>query len=73
MTHNYKAVYAAAGEVVGMALSYMSKQGTADKEWLEMYMNNIVKMLLGLQQGRPDVFVACIHHMSLHHAPAADK
>ena len=75
MTKKYKATYAPSAEVVGMVLKYLADTDkSADgKKWLEVYIDNIVKMLLGLQGAKPDQFIICVHKMQQHYGPVADK
>ena len=75
MTNSYKTVYAAAAEVVGMSLQYLSDQerGEDDQKWRTAYIDNISKMLLSIQNTKPDILITCVHKMQLYHKAVADR
>ena len=75
MMNTHKGVYAAAAEVVGLALRYLAERERTetDKEWQDGYVGNMVKMLLSIQTAKPDVFITCVYKMQLHHPPVIDK
>lgn len=75
MLKDYKETYAPAAEVVGMALKHMADtdKSTDAKKWLEVYTDNITKMLFGLHGAKPDQFVTCVHKMQQHYGPISDK
>ncbi|KAK7506702.1 hypothetical protein BaRGS_00002177 [Batillaria attramentaria] len=67
MTNNYKMIYAAAAEVVGMVLSYLADK---EKETEGPFHNYITSCL---DRVKPDNFIVCVHHMQRHYGPIADR
>ena len=73
MTMHYRLVYAASAEVVGMALHFLDTTATGDQAWINTYMDNITKMLQGIQGSKPDQFLVCVHGMQKHFPRLVDR
>ena len=67
MTNNFKKVYAAAAEVVGMVLAYLAE---TEKETEGQFHNYIESCL---NKVKPDNFIVCVHCMQRHYTPIADR
>ena len=70
MTHSWKAVYAAAAEVMGMTFLYLSEK---EKETEGPIHDHVINMLMSINQSKPDNFVTCVLRMQRHYAPIADR
>jgi hypothetical protein len=75
MTDSSRPVMAAAAEVTGMAMKVMAEQETDDesKQWQNKYADNVDKLLQGFLDNRLDSLLTCVHRMSLHYAPIAER
>lgn len=79
MTNEQKMVYSAAAEVIGMTLKLLSdassSSSSADKEWLDQYMENVSSMMMRLidEKRKLDNFITCVHRMQLHYPPISDR
>ncbi|KAL3877683.1 hypothetical protein ACJMK2_035352, partial [Sinanodonta woodiana] len=70
MGHKYKAVYAAAAEVVGMIFQYLAEK---DKETDGSFHSHVNTMMTSLHQSKPDNFIVCVHRMMRHYPAIADR
>ena len=75
MKNHYKHIYSSAAEVIGMSLKHMvehEKSGDA-AEWRESYMEDVAKMMSGIQASKPAQFITCVYMMQSHYKDVADK
>ena len=75
MQHYYKEVYQSSAEVVGMAVKFMTDNDKTveARDWKDTYLNNISKMLFGLQSAKPDQFINCVYKMQSHYKLLASR
>ncbi|XP_074649158.1 DNA-dependent protein kinase catalytic subunit-like [Tubulanus polymorphus] len=70
MMKDYKLVYAAAAEVVGMVLRYMQDEEQCTES---DFHDHVYKVLGTLQGGKLDVFITCIHKIQLQFPAIIDR
>ena len=75
MQNSAKEVHQSSAEVVGMAVKYLAdtEKTVEGREWRDGYIDNISKMLLGLQGAKPDQFINCVYKMQIHYKPLGDR
>ncbi|XP_052761107.1 DNA-dependent protein kinase catalytic subunit-like isoform X2 [Mya arenaria] len=70
MGNNFKAIYAATGEVCGLTFQYLAdKEGETDGS----FHVHVANLMSSLHKARPDVFITCVHRMHKHYPPVADR
>lgn len=68
LSFKYKEIYAAASEVCGLALKYLTPQNDA-----ESLLELVQEQLLNHSRTSKDKFVECVYHMQTHYPPVIDK
>ena len=73
MTNKYKAIYAAAAEVVGMVLAYLAEKEKETEGPFHTYIESCLIKVKPDSKVKPDNFIVCVHHMHRHYPPIADR